>query len=247
MAVTSNSSANTSVKPGELITFTPLSAQGSPQAGKAIKAQYNPSSISYSESANYSENSIPHGSRQSKGNTLWNNSAAPMWSFKIFVDSHSVEGVVSQTLAITSPSTAATPTVTNKVKELRKLLLDINSETHEPNDLEVSFGSIIFRGNCVSFITEYKDFDVEGNPTSAEISMKFIQLVPAALLNASADLRSPDVTHSVAVEDGDHLTNISIKMYGTPDFFTEIARANNLDSIRGIRPGTVLFLPPLEK
>lgn len=247
MAVQNNTGAGTTVKPGELIVFTPLTDQGVADATKSIKAQYNPSTISYSESANYSEDTVPHGSQQSRSNTLWNSSNAPRWGFTILLNDFSIEGAANQKEAILNPSSAMVSQVVKKVKALKKLLLNVNGETHEPNSLEITFGSIIFRGNCVKMKTNYKDFDLGGNATSAEIALEFIELPSGQLLVSEADLQSPDVTHSISVEEGNHLTTISTKMYGKASFFTQIAKANNLDSIRGIEPGTVLYLPPLEK
>jgi nucleoid-associated protein YgaU len=237
---------STSVKPGELIVFTPLSAEGVADQSKSIKAQYNPDTIYYSESANYSDDTIPHGSVQSRGNTIWNNSNAPTWKFTVTLDDFAIIGAEKQKAAIKDPSSVES-TVTKRVLALKKLLITVNGKTHEPNNLEVSFGTIIFRGNCTSIKTQYKGFDLGANATSAEMALEFIELPSSASLSAATDRQSPDVTHTVAVDDGDHLTTISEKMYGTPVFFTQIARANHLDSIRGIPPGTVLQLPPLEK
>jgi nucleoid-associated protein YgaU len=247
LAAKGNSGGGTTVKPGEQIVFTPLNAQGVADATKAVKAQYNPASITYSESANYSEDTVPHGGVQSKGNTLWNSTNAPRWGFTIFLDDFSIEGVADQQAAISNPASVMTSTVTKKVKALKKLLLTVNGETHEPNSIEVTFGSIVFRGNCKSMKTQYKGFDIAGNANSAEVTLEFLELPSSQTLVSETDLQSPDVTHSVSVDEGDHLTGISIKMYGTPAYFTQIAKVNNLDSIRGIAPGTILYLPPLEK
>lgn len=247
MAGLIDTSSVTTVKPGEVMSFTPLNAQGIPDTTKIFKTQYNPSSIKFSENINYSENTVPHGSQQNKANTLWNSSSAPRWSFTILINDFAVEGAIKQALAIASSGTATTPIVVEKVEKLKALLLDVNSETHEPNDIQVGFGSVLFTANCVNLQTEYKNFDQEGNPIVAQIALEFIQLIPEVIVKAKANLMSPDVTHSVAFEEGDYLTSISTKMYGRASFFTQIAKANKLDSIRGIAPGTVLYLPPLER
>ncbi|MCD6066916.1 MAG: uncharacterized protein K0S33_1742 [Bacteroidetes bacterium] len=235
------------VKPGELMTFTPLTADGTAESGDPIKAQYNPSTIKYIESANYSENTIPYGGQQGKGNTMWNSSNAPRWSFTILINDFAVEGAIKQALAITSPGTGSSPIVAEKAQKLKDLLLKVNGDTHEPNYIEVSFGAIRFQANCINLSTEYKSFDQQGNPVAAEMQLEFLQLTPQELISASTNLMSPDVTHSVMIKEGDHLTAVSKKMYGKASFFTQIAKVNKLDSIRGIEPGTVLHLPPLDK
>ena len=49
------------------------------------------------------------------------------------------------------------------------------------------------------------------------------------------------------VKDGDDLRLISNQAYGSPDFFLEIARANNLINFRRLSAGTELELPTIEK
>jgi len=49
------------------------------------------------------------------------------------------------------------------------------------------------------------------------------------------------------VKVGDDLRAISSRVYGSPDYFLEIARVNNLTNLRELAAGTALVFPPIEK
>jgi len=118
--------------------------------------------------------------------------------------------------------------------------LDIVPSEHKSAQLKVKFGSIEFLGNCTSFKVDYIDFDITGEPLTAEVNLQFLEEPDAA------DVQSPDITHLITVKEGDHISNIVKKIYGSPIYVTDVARANNLTSFRGIESGSKLYFPPLQ-
>jgi hypothetical protein len=63
----------------------------------------------------------------------------------------------------------------------------------------------------------------------------------------AAEGYSPDLSHLIEVKYGDNLPAMCKKIYGSPEFFLQIAKVNNLPSIYAIEPGMKLVFPPLEK
>jgi hypothetical protein len=157
------------------------------------------------------------------------------WSFSLFYD--------ETDLSITPLMSSGTTTydkVVDKIEELKKHLLDIVPSEHKSAQIKVKFGSIEFLGNCTSFKVDYIDFDITGEPLSAEINLQFLEEPNAA------DVQSPDITHLITIKEGDHMANIVKKIYGSPIYVTDVARANNLTSFRGIESGSKLYFPPLQ-
>jgi nucleoid-associated protein YgaU len=66
-------------------------------------------------------------------------------------------------------------------------------------------------------------------------------------LQASAlNLSSPDLTHSRLVRGGDTLPLLTAEVYGSPAQMLKIARFNDLDQLRELKPGRELLFPPIE-
>jgi nucleoid-associated protein YgaU len=49
------------------------------------------------------------------------------------------------------------------------------------------------------------------------------------------------------VEKGETLESISLRYYGTPNYFMEVAKANSITNFRKLKTGEELILPPLKK
>ncbi|MFB0563334.1 MAG: LysM peptidoglycan-binding domain-containing protein [Candidatus Lokiarchaeia archaeon] len=54
------------------------------------------------------------------------------------------------------------------------------------------------------------------------------------------------MTKIVVVKSGDTLKRIAAKVYGDPNQWRRIAKANNIVNPRKLKPGTELVIPPLE-
>ena len=196
----------------------------------SILAKYNPNLISYDASVNYQEGGKALGSEENQSNTKYTGSNAPSWKFVVIYDD----------------STSESATVVTSVKALREKLIGVVGAKHEPYKIKVEFGSIIFNGVCKNFRTKYTGFDLDGEPLSATIDLTFMELPTAATQAAGTDQQSPDITHLITFNEGDHLTTISSKIYGSSAYVLQVAKANNLDSFRGIEHGKNIYFPPLQ-
>lgn len=206
---------------------------------ESLDAKHNPNQLSYNTSpmvVGQDTDDISITTPENKAAKKPSVKPAPgTWSFNLFYD---------ESILDLAPFMEGTPAlydkVVDKIDKLKSHLLDVVASEHESAEIKVKFGSIEFLGHCTSFKVDYIDFDLTGEPLSAEVSLSF-QEEPDA-----ADVQSPDITHLITIKEGDHMTNIAKKIYGSPIYVTDVARANNLTSFRGIESGSKLYFPPLQ-
>jgi hypothetical protein len=150
------------------------------------------------------------------------------------------------------------PSVQEYIKTLKAVCYDFVKECHGPPYLAVAWGSVfltqsndpalketsIFKCLLSGMDVKYTLFSAEGHPVRAEIQLKFRGFQDA---ENRAKGNSPDLSHVVDVKYGDNLPALCKKIYGSPEFFLQVARINNLPSIYAIEPGMKLLFPPLEK
>jgi hypothetical protein len=123
--------------------------------------------------------------------------------------------------------------------------LDISGDIHRPNYLIVQWGTFI--RDCVlanSRIT-YTLFDSNGIPLRAKVNATFIERTDSKLNQIANMFSSPDLTHSRLVLEGDTLPLIVYKVYKTPGYYLQVAKANRLKNFRKLESGTTINLPPI--
>jgi nucleoid-associated protein YgaU len=49
------------------------------------------------------------------------------------------------------------------------------------------------------------------------------------------------------VEEGDHLTPMTDRLYNDPRYYLQVAQANGLKNFRRLRAGTELIFPPIRE
>jgi nucleoid-associated protein YgaU len=149
------------------------------------------------------------------------------------------------------------PSVLPYITQLKKVCYNYIDEIHGPPFVKITWGKImpsganaqdqvdgVFKGRLKSMNVDFTLFGAEGNPVRAEISMTFGSAVNPETRPTG---NSPDLTHIIEVKFGDNLPKLCKDVYGSPEYFLQIARVNNLTSIYAIEPGMKLIFPPLEK
>lgn len=123
-----------------------------------------------------------------------------------------------------------------------------NGNIHRPNYLKVVWGTLQVK-RCVlkSASIAYKMFKPDGIPLRAVITANFTDNSDDKTRQAIAQDRSPDLTHVRLVKAGDTLPGLCYQIYGDPNYYLEVARANQIDNFRYLTPGSKIFFPPLEK
>jgi LysM repeat protein len=123
-----------------------------------------------------------------------------------------------------------------------------NGKIHRPNYLKVTWGKLQVK-RCVlkSASIAYKLFKPDGIPLRAVITANFTDNSDDKTSQAIAQNQSPDLTHVRLVKAGDTLPSMCYEIYGDPNYYLEVARANQITNFRNLNPGSKLFFPPLEK
>ncbi|XZF12938.1 CIS tube protein [Chitinophagaceae bacterium MMS25-I14] len=139
------------------------------------------------------------------------------------------------------------PTVFPEVELFKKMLLDYDSQSHEPKHFKLVWGLFIFKGRCNSLTINYKLFSPEGLPIRAVCKAGFKGSVEEILRVATENPQSPDLTHYRIVKQGDTLPLMCYQVYGDSKYYLQVARVNQLSNFRDIEPGTEIFFPPITK
>ncbi len=139
------------------------------------------------------------------------------------------------------------PDVYVETEQLKKFLLDIESDVHGPRHFMIIWGKMIFKGRLTALQMQHKLFKSDGTPIRTMAKVTFIGSFSDVLRLAIANLFSPDLTHLRSVKAGDTLYNLCNDIYGSAKYTTQVARINGLTNFRKIVPGTELFFPPFDK
>lgn len=142
----------------------------------------------------------------------------------------------------------ATTPVSDQLQDFLLCCYDMNGPIHRPNFLIVMWGSEVnFRCVLSNVDINYTLFEPDGSPLRAKISATFLHHKSREEILAEARPSSPDLTHYQKVKQGDRLDNLSFSVYDDPGFCTQVANYNSLTTIRKLKAGVQLSLPPLIK
>ena len=232
-----------------------------------IEMQVNPEKIAFEYSIEFGADS----GGSSDGNSIAPTGAAgesmkvlgaPSYDFpglqvETIIDATGVLPVVNDSKNKSLLEKDGIPSVMPYIEELKKVCYNYVDEIHGPPFLMVTWGKImpssgnkqgeldgVFRGRLTKLGITYVLFGADGNPVRAEISMTIDAAVNPETRPTG---NSPDLTHLIEVKFGDNLPALCKDVYGSPEFFLQIAKINNLPSIYAIEPGMKLLFPPLDK
>jgi nucleoid-associated protein YgaU len=131
--------------------------------------------------------------------------------------------------------------------ELFKLTTGFTGETHRNRFLVLQWGTFVTTCVLKSYSINYKLFRADGTPLRAVISATFLEHKSLELQDLISNLMSPDVTYLHEVKETEHLSQLSHEKYKNGAYYYQIAHFNKLDSLRKLRSGQTLVLPPLAK
>ncbi len=138
--------------------------------------------------------------------------------------------------------------VTEQIKNFTDCVYKYEGKIHRPRFLIVHWGSEIrFPGVLSHMDINYSLFSPNGNPLRAKITATFIKYESDQAITAAARMSSPDLTHFRTVRAGDRLDLMSSAIYNDPGLLMQVARVNDLVSLRRIQAGKELFFPPIDK
>jgi nucleoid-associated protein YgaU len=137
--------------------------------------------------------------------------------------------------------------VADEIERFLAVTGKINSDTHRPLFLQISWGSLISRCVLKSAEITYSLFKPDGYPLRAKVRASFAENIDDTLRTAEEGKSSPDLTHYRVVKDGDTLPLMTYRIYRNSSYYLEVARLNNLTNFRKLEPGMTLRFPPLKQ
>lgn len=204
---------------------------------EVFKVMFNPESYSLSYKNYYNEIQAPGSSSKQAGYQM---SGPADFSLKMIFDGTGVsdEGFVAL---------LSKPDVEKEVQRFLKATFHMDGELHEPKFLKIRWGSQLkFDCRLESVTVNYTLFDAGGNALRAELDAAFVNDIETEKRAKLEKKSSPDLTHKRIVKEHDTLPLLCQSIYGTPDYYLQVAKANKLTNFRNLKPGQELFFPPVK-
>ncbi|MEM8906605.1 MAG: LysM peptidoglycan-binding domain-containing protein [Bacteroidota bacterium] len=136
-------------------------------------------------------------------------------------------------------------TVDQQIEDFKATTLQYEGSIHRPYFLTLVWGKALFRGVLTELSINYKLFKPDGTPLRAEADVTFQTSDNAKAAEEKADRQSSDLTHSRQIKAGDRLPNICNSIYEGTNYYVQVAKHNQLNHLRTLKPGTQLSFPPL--
>lgn len=137
--------------------------------------------------------------------------------------------------------------IQDDIETFKKLLLELDSESHEPRHFKIVWGPFMFKGRCKGLTITYKLFNEKGFPLRAVCKTTFKGSINETLRVAQENRHSPDITHYRVVRSGETLPWLCYLVYGDSKYYLQVANVNNLTNFRSLQQGQELFFPPIDK
>lgn len=135
--------------------------------------------------------------------------------------------------------------VMHEIDRFKRVVYDPDGKVHEPRTLQMVWGTLVFPCVLSSASFRFTLFKPDGTPLRAIASCTFCESLSKAEEAAQRNNTSPDLTHLRDVREGDTLPAMANDIYGRPELYLEVARANKLVNFRKLRSTSRLSFPPL--
>lgn len=133
------------------------------------------------------------------------------------------------------------------INKLQTICVTPNDETHKNPYVHLTWGNTFTNfnyGQVTALKYDYTFFDRNGDALRAVVTLTVTEVD-----NPFSDrtFRSPDITRMPLIKDKDNLVKFSLDHYDDKFYYIKIAEANGLASVRELKNGNQLILPPLKK
>lgn len=200
--------------------------------GVPFLAMFNPDTIAITEALEWADPKIP--GKQGSIDT-YVKTHGRTFSIDIMID-----GTGVNTNGVKIPVTA-------QILLFRLATTSVVGKSHRPNYLLLQYGLLIINCLLTSSTVTYTMFDMFGLPIRAKISATFKEWTSSGLMAKLAMLSSPDLTHSVNVNQWDILPFLTHNIYKNQHYYLQIAKVNRLKNFRKLKAGSTLIFPPIDK
>ncbi|TMM58015.1 LysM peptidoglycan-binding domain-containing protein [Maribacter algarum] len=216
----------------KIIAFKNADYSDAPSEQETFTAMLNPETYSLDYKVEYQDG---QGQGTSSSQQRFSVKKPEEFAFELLLDS---SGIIDE-----NPRES----IEDDITELRDLLLKYEGEIHEPKHFQVLWGSLLFKGRCTGLNITIKLFNPDGKPIRALCKVTFSGSVEDNLRTAEERNESPDMTHYRLIKSGDTLPMLCYKIYGSSNYYLQVAKVNKLSSFRNISPGDEILFPPIKK
>ncbi len=187
---------------------------------------------------------------QAQGSSLpvlqYNHQGSQILSFKFLFDGTGVlkKGNMAGVAVPGLPSKK--PDVVKEIDDFKKAVYNFRSDDHQPPFVQLQWGPLLFNCLLTKMDISFKLFRPDGWPLRAEAQCTFRSAIDIKKMEEIKNKKSPDLTHSLVVAEGDTLPLLCYRQYGDSKYYYEVARFNGLTDIKQLIPGIKLLFPPLK-
>ena len=136
-------------------------------------------------------------------------------------------------------------TVDQQTSAFMNVVGQYKGNIHRPSPVELIWDKFKFKGVMVDLSITYNVFKPDGTPCRAEADASFVTGSTKEEILISAKNSSPDMSHVRMLKAGDTVQSMCEDIYGSENYFVQVAQSNNLNHLRGVRTGQSLVFPPL--
>ena len=148
--------------------------------------------------------------------------------------------------------TAGLGSIQDQLTQLYACCYSIDGASHQPRFLTLTwdktmpfpYGRKKFLGILRSIRLKAESVGPNGKAASVAAECQFDECISRKQRLKAAKLNSPDLTHVRQIVVGDRLDLKTWSIYGDSSLTPQIARSNDLDSPRLLRPGVTVAFPP---
>ncbi len=202
---------------------------------KTFTALINPETLS-------TDYRIIYNNKQASGTTVpqlkFQNIQSGKVSFTLIFDG---TGLIS-----TAKESYRKKTVPEQIDQFINTTIKYQGSIHRPYYLSLIWGkSLFFKGFLTDLSIKHKLFKQDGTPIRSEANVTFQTSDSAAHAARRAGKKSPDMTHIRKIMAGDRLPNMCNKIYDGVNYYIQVAKHNQLNHLRSLKPGNNLSFPPI--
>lgn len=221
----------------EKIEITPLAADGTRDASRRLKAQFNPATFSISRQVNWSPVQGVQAQQIDAPDLQFQGGGARVLSMELLFDATelSIEGhlprLIRDVREKTNPLTA---------------LARIDNGQKTPPVLEIAWGDsgpegsdLPFQGVITSLTQTFTLFDPDGTPLRAVIALALLERRQSAAEKRSSKLNAVLRIRRAA----DRLEGLAGQHLSDPSQWRSIAKVNNIEDPRKVPVGVLLTIP----
>lgn len=225
-----------------IIPFEDSEGAMGPPAGPPFIVQFNPETYTDTTEFKYGPDEPPQGASGSEAKFERVN--PKKYSFELMLDGTGVSPAPPPSGALDAIAPSTGLSVVAQL-EMFKLTVGFSGNVHRPRFLMLVWGRLLVTTVLESYSVAYKLFSPAGLPLRATLSATFREHTPKGFGELLKNLASPDIDHAHQVLEGEHLTRIVHGVYKEPAYYMAVAEANGLDTVRALRPGSAIYLPPV--